>query len=78
MLNGHRWVFLARPSQITPRVSLTARLSVKKRWEWKGDGPMEARNKEAGRDSAVRETTNRLLMCRKTFRLKGTRNLTSP
>ena len=33
---------------------------------------MEARNKEARRDFAVRVTTNRLQMCRKTFRLKGT------
>ena len=28
----------------------------------KDDGPMEARNKEARRDSAVRATTNRLRM----------------
>ena len=61
-----------------PRVSLPARLSAKKRWERKCDGPMEARNKEARRDSAVRETTNRLRMCHKTFRLKGTRNLNAP
>ena len=39
---------------------------------------MEARNKEARRDSAVRDTTTRLQMCRTAFRLKKTRNLKSP
>ena len=35
------------------------------------NGPMEARNKEARRDSAVRVTAHRLQMCRKALPAKG-------
>ena len=73
----HFVVYPLRPAIILKGL-LRVELSVKKRWTWKCAEPMEARNKEARGDSAVRETTNQCRMCRKAFRLIGTRNLTSP